>query len=57
MTIEQLHAAIRAARYHNEAYIWYEDGRYLVSDAVLIDIPERVFVDTVAGYKQRHGIV
>lgn len=56
MTIRQLHELIKLGRYADSAYIWYELGSYYVSDDVLIDTPERVFVDTVAGYRKRHGL-
>lgn len=56
MTLEQLHKAIKTGRRYDDEYIWYEDGEYIVTGQVLAPTVERVFVDTVGGYKQRHGL-
>lgn len=56
MTLEQLYKAIRAGRYEDSEHIWYEEGEYSTSTEVLIPLPERVWVDTVGGYRQRHGL-
>lgn len=56
MTLEQLHKAIRTGRYYDDQNIWYELGDYYVTKEALLEIPERVWVDTVRGYRQRHGL-
>lgn len=56
MTLEQLHKAIKTGRRYDDEHIWYEDGEYWVTSHVLAPLSERVYVDTVGGYKQRHGL-
>ena len=57
MTLQQLHEAIKAGRYQDEQNIWHEAGNYFVTTEVLAPASERVWVDTVVGYKQRHGLL
>lgn len=47
--------AIQADRYADTDNIYYENGEYFVSSDILIELPERVWVDTVGGYWKRHG--
>ncbi len=56
MTIEQLHKNIIRGMYVDATHIWYEDGEYSTSVAVLAPLPERVWVGTVGDYRKRHGL-
>jgi hypothetical protein len=56
VTLKQLYAAIRAGRYRNSDNIYFENDRYFVVDTVLIETPERAWVNTVEGFRIWHQL-
>lgn len=56
MTLKQLYEAIRAGRYNDSDHIYYEDERHFVSECVLLETPERVWVNTVEGFVIWHQL-
>lgn len=56
MTLRQLYEAIRAGRYNSGDNIYYENERYFVTDSVLLETPERVWINTVEGFVVWHQL-
>jgi hypothetical protein len=56
MDRDQLRRNIQAGRYADSDHIYYELGEYSVSANALAETSERVWVDTVGGYRTRWGL-